>query len=212
MVLPPELVSEILIWTSDFVLACKLGDKFAMNKLYDPKYTRFFAIIKGQIEMLKWLYINEKNDDYSCICAKSMCCQCYKPKPIWKCTACLRKCPCRYICTNNICMGKDLYYAVIFNKFSIVKWLIMKKVNKTNTIDCAVKYGTLKMVKWLHNNRTDTCTSNAISFAAQKGKIDIIEWLTIDRLKNYNIYAIYWEYKNQKSMIDKTNIKKVIKK
>ena len=44
-------------------------------------------------------------------------------------------------------------------------------------MDYAAKHGHLNIIKWLHENRTEGCTSYAIESAARNGYLDIVKWL-----------------------------------
>lgn len=44
-------------------------------------------------------------------------------------------------------------------------------------MDWASQYGYLNIIKWLHENRTEGCTKNAMNYAAMNGHFDIVKWL-----------------------------------
>ena len=41
----------------------------------------------------------------------------------------------------------------------------------------AASNGYLDVVKWLHENRTEGCTTHAMDLAADNGQLDVIKWL-----------------------------------
>jgi hypothetical protein len=44
-------------------------------------------------------------------------------------------------------------------------------------MDWAAMNGHLDVVQWIHANRTEGCTANAMDWAVKYGHIHIIEWL-----------------------------------
>ena len=48
-------------------------------------------------------------------------------------------------------------------------------------MDWAAKYGHLEIVKWLHVNRTEGCTKNAMDLAAENGHLEVVKWLHENR-------------------------------
>ena len=41
--------------------------------------------------------------------------------------------------------------------------------------------GEMKVVKWLHENRTEGCTPDAMNSAAERGNLDMVRWLYYNR-------------------------------
>jgi hypothetical protein len=60
-----------------------------------------------------------------------------------------------------------------------VKWLHYNRSEggTKNAIDTAALNGHLDTVKWLHTNRSDGCTKNAIYWANENGHLETVEWL-----------------------------------
>lgn len=49
-------------------------------------------------------------------------------------------------------------------------------------MELAAEEGHLDVVKWLHNNRNEGCTSNAIDYASKYGYISIVNfYVTIEK-------------------------------
>ncbi|CAM9941389.1 unnamed protein product, partial [Ectocarpus sp. 12 AP-2014] len=44
-------------------------------------------------------------------------------------------------------------------------------------MDGAAENGSLEVVKWLHYNRQEGCTGDAIFLAAKTGHADVVQWL-----------------------------------
>jgi hypothetical protein len=63
--------------------------------------------------------------------------------------------------------------------------------------------GHLDVVKWLHANRTEGCTKNALDWAAIYGHIQVVHWLHKNRThdvrdrSNTNFYAFGAEKKDE---------------
>ena len=48
-------------------------------------------------------------------------------------------------------------------------------------MDWAAENGHLKVIKWLHTNRSEGCTVDAMNWAASTGQLEVIKWLHINR-------------------------------
>jgi hypothetical protein len=46
-------------------------------------------------------------------------------------------------------------------------------------MDQAARNGHLKFLKWLHSNRTEGCSTDAMDDAAENGDLEIVKWLHI---------------------------------
>ena len=59
-------------------------------------------------------------------------------------------------------------------------WLFSRLEGSTKAMNLAAKNGYLQVVKWLHRNRSEGCTSNAIDFAAEKDpSINLVDVLAV---------------------------------
>ena len=84
--------------------------------------------------------------------------------------------------------GKEITYeamdeAAENGHLNIVKWLHENRTEgcSTKAIDDAAGNGFLDVVKWLHENRTEGCTTSAIDLAAISGHFDIVKFLHENR-------------------------------
>ena len=61
----------------------------------------------------------------------------------------------------------------------VVKWLHenRKEGCTTKAMDEAVAYGHLEVIKWLHENRSEGCTAEAINIATRNCHLELIDWL-----------------------------------
>ncbi|ETL86474.1 hypothetical protein L917_14092, partial [Phytophthora nicotianae] len=57
-------------------------------------------------------------------------------------------------------------------------------------------YGHLNVIQWLHANRTEGCTTDAMNRAAWNGHLDIIQWLHPNRTEGCTTEAMDWAAKN----------------
>ena len=48
-------------------------------------------------------------------------------------------------------------------------------------MDWAAANGHLDFIQWLHSNRSEGCTDDAMDKAAQNGHLDVIQWLHSNR-------------------------------
>jgi hypothetical protein len=63
-------------------------------------------------------------------------------------------------------------------------------------MDKAASKGHLHVVKWLHENRTEGCTSKAMSSAAVAGHLHVVKWLHENRYEGCNEYTAAIATKN----------------
>ncbi|EGZ05550.1 hypothetical protein PHYSODRAFT_342352 [Phytophthora sojae] len=63
-------------------------------------------------------------------------------------------------------------------QLNAVEWLHENRTEGCTTaaLDAAAANGYLAVVKWLHANRSEGCTSNAMDFAAEGGHLTIVKW------------------------------------
>ena len=59
-------------------------------------------------------------------------------------------------------------------------------------MDGSAAYGHLEMVKWLHQNRTEGCTTIAMGWAAGNGHLETVKWLHLNRTEGCTTGAISW--------------------
>jgi len=62
--------------------------------------------------------------------------------------------------------------------------------NGYNHMDCAASNGNIEIVKWLHANRKEGCTTYAMNNAALEGHLEIVKWLHYNRKEGSTIFAI----------------------
>jgi hypothetical protein len=81
----------------------------------------------------------------------------------------------------------SLYY---LNKHK--KTIIWKK----SFMDLAARFGQLEVVKWLHENRTEGCTVEAMNKAASNGHLEVVKWLHENRTEGCTVLAMEWAAEN----------------
>ncbi|KAI8925251.1 hypothetical protein BC831DRAFT_462006 [Entophlyctis helioformis] len=57
-------------------------------------------------------------------------------------------------------------------------------------MDHAAENGHLHVVKWLHANRTEGCTTNAMDWAARSGHLHVVKWLLAHRTEGFTYEAL----------------------
>jgi hypothetical protein len=57
-------------------------------------------------------------------------------------------------------------------------------------MNLAAKNGHLDVVKWLHEHRTEGCTTVAMNYAAYKGHLHVVKWLHKNRTEGCTTYAM----------------------
>jgi Ankyrin repeats (many copies) len=62
----------------------------------------------------------------------------------------------------------------------------------TFAIDVAAENGHLRVVEWLHVNRTEGCTTCAMDWAARNGHLAVVQWLHENRTEGCTTYAMDW--------------------
>jgi len=60
----------------------------------------------------------------------------------------------------------------------------------TYAIDYADKNGYLEIVKWLHENREEGCTTAAMDLAVENGHLEVVKWLHENRKEGCTIDAM----------------------
>lgn len=56
-----------------------------------------------------------------------------------------------------------------------------------------------EILKWLHKNRGEGCTQEAVDWAAGNGHVDVLHWLISTRRVGYSTRAVEWATKNDHS-------------
>ncbi|KAE9073979.1 hypothetical protein PF007_g25590, partial [Phytophthora fragariae] len=74
----------------------------------------------------------------------------------------------------------------------VVKWLHQNRAEgcTSHAMDSAAGHGHLDVVKWLHLNRTEGCTSDAMDSAASGGHLDVVKWLHRNRMEGCTARAM----------------------
>jgi hypothetical protein len=82
--------------------------------------------------------------------------------------------------------------AVIFGHLEVVKWLHENRTEgcTVEAMNRAAEYGHLEIVKWLHENRTEGCTKSAMDDAAKYGHLKVVKWLHENRTEGCTTYAM----------------------
>ena len=80
----------------------------------------------------------------------------------------------------------------------IIKWLHHNRTEGCTTwaIDWAASNGHLEIIKFLHKNRTEGCTKLAMDWAAKYGHIKIVKWLHLNRTEGCTTDAMDWSARN----------------
>lgn len=76
----------------------------------------------------------------------------------------------------------------------VIKWLHRNKMEgcTQDAMDWAAKYGHLEVVEWLHNNRMEGCNTYAMDWAAANGHLEVVEFLHSNRTEGCTRYAMNW--------------------
>ena len=74
------------------------------------------------------------------------------------------------------------HMAAEYGRLSILKYCNEKKFRfGGGAMDNAARQGHLEIVKWLHENRSEGCTTWAIDMAAYNGHLEVVKWLHENR-------------------------------
>ncbi len=89
-------------------------------------------------------------------------------------------------------------WAAMNGHLSIVKWLHENHEEGCTTwaMDLAASNGHLSIIKWLHENHEEGCTDYAMDLAAANGHLSIIKWLHENHEEGCTGYAMYWAAQN----------------
>jgi hypothetical protein len=75
----------------------------------------------------------------------------------------------------------------------IIKWLHKNNIEGCSSVamDIASDNGHLEVVKWLHFNRTEGCTRDAMDYASENGHLEVVKWLHENRDEGCTQEAIF---------------------
>jgi len=76
----------------------------------------------------------------------------------------------------------------------VVQWLHKNRTEGCTywAMDWAAGNGYLDVVQWLHENRTEGCTRNAMDYAALNGHLRVVQWLHENRTEGCNKWTMDW--------------------
>jgi len=110
--------------------------------------------------------------------------------------------------TDDLRMIKSLYrlniqyyngynhmdWAAYNGHIEVVKWLHENRKESCTTyaMAWAAANGHLEIIKWLHENRKEGCTTYAMNYAASNGHIEIVKWLHENRKEGCTTHAMNW--------------------
>ena len=108
---------------------------------------------------------------------------------------------CKYIYNSKIHMNN----AIKYGNLKVIKFILSKNLDvlTTQLSDDIVYYGHLHVLKWLHKNNKEYYHKYTIYRAVENGHIDIVKWLY--KTKNYKIEdngIIYQAILSQNSNIE----------
>jgi ankyrin repeat protein len=167
--LPTEIIDLCILYTGDFSLALKLGNQFAINKLYNPKIHNWANVVSfEELTVAKWLFKTQRNDDLTCEIAEDAA------------------------LTGNFDLLKFFHYndCDVFNKsvmdnaslnerMDIVRFLNDNRTEGCSSLaidDLCVK-GDLESVIWFLLFTDAEYTESAINWASEYGNLEIVEFL-----------------------------------
>ena len=89
-------------------------------------------------------------------------------------------------------------YAAQQGHLEVVKWLHENRTEgcTTKAMNWAAENGHLEVVKWLHENRTEGCTTQAMDWASCNGHLNVVKWLHENRTEGCTIKAMNWAAHN----------------
>ncbi|KAL2915016.1 hypothetical protein HK105_205338 [Polyrhizophydium stewartii] len=82
--------------------------------------------------------------------------------------------------------------AARYNRLECVVWLHENRSEgcTTDAMDFAAVNDHLDMVMWLHQNRAEGCTKEAMNMAAARGKLRMVQWLHFNRSEGCSVAAM----------------------
>src|SRR6476661_2624364 len=83
-------------------------------------------------------------------------------------------------------------WAAMNGHLNVIKWLHENKKEgcTTRAMDWAADHGHLEIVKWLHENRKEGCTTGAMDRAATNSHLEVVKWLHENRKEGCTTWAI----------------------
>jgi phage tail protein X len=93
-------------------------------------------------------------------------------------------------------------YAASYGHLDIVKWLHENRTEgcTEQAMNLAASYGHLDIIIYLHTNRTEGCTFRAIDYAAAHGHLEVVKFLYENRKEGCTVDAM--NYANNKGHLD----------
>jgi len=87
---------------------------------------------------------------------------------------------------------KHLDYAASLGNLEVIKWLHENRQEgcTINAMNWAAYNGYIEVVKWLHENRKEGCTIKAMDYAAENGHLEVVKWLHENRKEGCTIRAM----------------------
>jgi len=113
----------------------------------------------------------------------------------------LEDCIIEWLSQSNLLNNTELLLIDIASKHNhlkVIKWLHINNYNGCSTfaIDIAACNNYLEIVKFLSNNRLEGCSTNAVDCAAKHGHLDMVKWLYYNRGEGLTTYAIDFAARN----------------
>jgi hypothetical protein len=208
--LPWEIIDEILIYVGNAELAVAL-ERFPIvwqiNKCADFNW----AIKNGRLQYLK--YLNKKGQctgNYEKFAFSPVCTKKYGLEVVKYCHESIRTIQyCSYIADFAAERGvldllkyfhsvggsfttKPMDFAARNGNLAIVKRLHANRKEGCTSyaMDYAAENGHLKVLKWLHANRQEVCTKYALDRAAENGHLEVVKWLHANGKEEFTTEAI----------------------
>ncbi len=96
--------------------------------------------------------------------------------------------------TNLTFTRAAMNYAAMNGHLHMVKFLHENREEGCSTwaMDWAAMNGHLEVIKWLHENREEGCTTLAMNWAASNGHLHVVEWLHENREEGCTRWAVEW--------------------
>jgi hypothetical protein len=100
---------------------------------------------------------------------------------------------------ENVEWWRNSFYICNCKLLPLQKWNINK----------AAQNGYLEIVQWLHENRDEGCTTDAMNMVVQNGHLHVVEWLHENRdegcttdamnivVQNGHLHVVEWLHENQ---------------